>query len=103
MPTNHTPSISQLKRAIDIKQKIEKLKAELESIAGKRAAAVTVTTSKTRGRKPGKVKAVESKSAKTKASSKRGAGSAKFTPEWRAKLAEAARRRWARARGEKVK
>ena len=77
MSTN-TPSIHQLKRALEISEQIEKLQAEFASVFGG-AAPVTTTQA----------------SAKPAA----GKGRSKMSPEAREKIAAAARARWAKIKG----
>lgn len=142
MPTTQSPSLVQLKRALEISEEIQQLEAELAAILGsgvtqtatsskaaaagapakgkrgpkgkrfvspearaKMAAAQRARWAKSNGSKAGKAapaaKAAPAKAAKAAKAAKPGkkaGGSAKFTPEWRAKLAEAARARWARQR-----
>ena len=76
---NNTPSVGQLKRAVEIAEKIEKLNAELASIFGSASAASpkTITTSKP--------------SPKT--------GRRTMSAEARAKIAASTRARWARVKG----
>lgn len=77
MSTN-TPSIDQLKRALEISEQIEKLQAEFASVFGG-ASSVAVTK------------------ASAKPAAKQGRG--KMSPEARAKIAAAARARWAKIKG----
>jgi hypothetical protein len=127
MPTTNTPSISQLQRAIEIKEQIEKLEGELKALLGSSvgggtvSSAVAAPVAAKRGRprknKGGlspeareriaaaqrarwaKVKGtkVEAPAAATKSTGKRKKRRA-VSPEARAKMAEAARRRWAAAK-----
>ena len=77
MPTN-TPSVGQLKRAVEIAEKIETLQTELSSIFGSSSAA----SLKTQPAKP---------SQKT--------GKRTMSPEARARISAATRARWARVKG----
>ena len=77
MPTN-TPSIGQLKRAVEIAEKIESLQAELASLFGSASAAAPKVQS-------------------TKPSQK--SGRRTLSPEARAKIAASTRARWARIKG----
>lgn len=123
MPTN-TPSISQLKRAVEISERIDQLQRELNSILGSSASApaaaapVLTATGKRRGRPPksklspeareriaaaqrarwAKVKGTATAAAPAAAGKpgrKKRGGRRTISAEARAKMAEAARRRWA--------
>ena len=77
MSTN-TPSIDQLKRALEISQQIEKLQAEFAAVFGG-ASPVAAT--------------------KAAAQPTTGKGRGKMSPEAREKIAAAARARWAKVKG----
>lgn len=123
MPAN-TPSVSQLKRAIEITERIEQLQRELSSILGSAApvaaaASTAAAPAAKRGRRKGNLSpeareriaaAQRLRWAKAKGLSTSAAPAASAKParkarakravsaEARAKMAEAARRRWAAAR-----
>ena len=77
MPTN-TPSIGQLKRAVEIAEKIETLQAELASLFGGSPAALAKVTSAKPSQKSGR---------------------RTLSAEARAKIAASTRARWARIKG----
>lgn len=83
MPTN-TPSTSQLKRALDLSERIEQLQRELNSLLGGSAPAAT------------------SSSAAPAAPGQRGRRRrrGKLSPEARERIAAAQRARWAKAKGQ---
>lgn len=72
------PSVEQLKRALEVREQIEKLEQELSSILGN-TASVSVSTA---------------------APAKK--GKRIMTAEWKAKIAAAQTRRWARERAQKA-
>jgi hypothetical protein len=80
MPTTHSPSLVQLRRAIELSEEIQKLEAELKAIftengsSSIQSASEPVQAPKSRGRRKG----------------------SKFSAAARAKMAEAARKRWAK-------
>lgn len=83
MPTS-SPSLNQLKRALEISEEIQKLEAELKAVlgggesSGGRVAAAAPAAAKAGGRKRGKM-----------------------SPEARERIAAAQRARWAKSRGGK--
>ncbi len=83
--TSTSPSVSQLKRALDIAEQIQKLEAELAGILGNREAAVAVRE--------------KSEPAAKKVRKKR----RNMSPEARERIAAAQRARWAKARGDSKK
>lgn len=87
MSLSSTPSVTQLKRAIEVAEKIQALEAELAAILGG-----AVVASK-RGRKPNAVKAIEEvvKKEKEKTKTKR---KRVLSPEARERIAAAQRKRW---------
>jgi hypothetical protein len=83
---------AQLRRAADIKEQIDRLNSELSAILG---GGGSVSVAPRRGRPPGSGK---------KAAAPAGGGGGKrrvMSPEGRARIAAAARARWARVRAEK--
>lgn len=83
MPNTSTPSISNLKRAIEIAEQIERLQSQLAALVGggsapAPAAASATAPKKTRGRRGGK---------------------RTLSPEARERIAAAQRARWAKAKG----
>jgi hypothetical protein len=83
MPTS-TPSTTQLKRAVEISERIEQLQRELNSILGSSAPAASASVS-----------------AAPAPTAKRGRGRRKgnLSPEARERIAAAQRLRWAKAKG----
>ena len=81
MPNASTPSISQLKRAVDLAERIKTLEAELAGILGNSAPAASPVTA---GAKPGR-----------RGRKKR----SKITAEGLANIKAAQQARWARVRG----
>lgn len=81
MPNSITPSVSNLKRAIEIAEQIERLQAQLAQLIGGSAAVSPA---------PAAVASV----------ARRGRGGKRIlSPEARARIAAAQRERWAKARG----
>ena len=117
-----TLSTEQLKRAIEIKEKIDALQAELNHIEGGESAPTPSTTPSTPDRKKGK-RYVSPEARQKMAVAQRARWAAKrkgngapeqveagakpkakgkrvMTEEWRAKIAAAQKNRWAKQRGE---
>lgn len=97
-----TPRLQQLKKAIEISEKIEQLEQELKAVLeGTDSGSAAVAQAAAPGR-PGRKPGVSQAQATTGAAAKRGRkpGRAKriVSPEARAKMAEAQRRRWAKAK-----
>ena len=99
-------SVQQLKRAVTLREQIEKLEGELTDILGK-SPAVEVSTNGNGGRRKMSAAARAKIAAAHRArwaKQKRGApvavkkGKRKMSPAARAKIAAAARARWARAK-----
>jgi hypothetical protein len=116
MAQTHTPTVEQLKRALEIAQQIENLEAEMAQIVGTRDAAAgsrrggrrnlspeararIVAAQKARWSKVRKTDAgAENGAAAEKGARKARGGKRKMSPATRAKMAEAARKRWAKKR-----
>lgn len=81
MPTSTTPSITALKRAIDIAEQIEKLQSQLTALVG--------------GNSP----VVSARPAATGAPAPARRGKRTMSPEAREKIAAAQRARWAKSKG----
>jgi len=79
------PSVNQLKRAVELAEKIQTLQDELDGLLGQSSSAAV--TRPTRGRPPG--------SAAKKKPGSRG-GRRNMSDEARERIAEAQRRRWAK-------
>lgn len=110
-------SVSQLKRAVVIREQLEMLENELAGILGESRAATSnghggrrkmspnarakiAAAQRLRWAKYRKGASGKSASASAKASKKGAAGKRKLSPATRAKIAAAARVRWARAKAE---
>lgn len=87
-----TPSLQQLKRAIQISEKIEALQKELAGILGSSGAAGST----------GKRKYTRKAAAEGEETAPKKRKRAKFSPEARAKIAAAQKARWAKAKKEKA-
>ncbi|MGB8170165.1 MAG: hypothetical protein WCF18_21860 [Chthoniobacteraceae bacterium] len=85
MPTSNTPSVANLKRAIEIAEQIEKLQSQLASLVGGTAPVVSAPRA----------------AATSPAPAKRGGKSGKrsLSPEARERIAAAQRARWAKSKG----
>lgn len=92
-------SSHQLRRILDIREQIEKLENELASIAGGASSAPAPAAQAVAKKKRGRPAATRSSSSKPKAAAK--GGKRELSPESRAKMAEAMRRRWAVKKGKK--
>jgi hypothetical protein len=83
MPNSQNPTIANLKRAIEIAEKIESLQAQLAALVGGTSAPKSVAST------PAAPVAVKS----------RRGGKRSLSPEARARIAAAQRARWAKTRG----
>ncbi|SKB01753.1 hypothetical protein SAMN02745166_03449 [Prosthecobacter debontii] len=91
MAINTTPSLEQLKQAVKIREQIERLQAELNSILGGGGAR--------RGRKPGtKTNDAGDDEVSESAATGRKKKKRTMSAEAREKIAEAQRKRWAKAK-----
>lgn len=98
MPTAHTPSVDQLKRALELTAKIEELESELHSVL---SGAVNSVSSKS-SRSSAPVEQEEEEEQESAPAPRRGRkGKRVVSAEARAKMAAAQRARWARARRNK--
>ena len=97
---NTSPSLSQLKRAVQIAEQIEALRAELNGILGEApATAAAAPTPARRGRKPkAETLALAAAAASNGAEAPRVKRKYNMSPEAREKIAAAQKRRWAKAK-----
>ena len=111
MSNIHDLSLSQLRRAVEIKERIESLQQELASLTGESSPRASTTSNGTTGRRKmsaaarakiragqlarwARIKGKSHKPAKAATASKK----RKVSPSVRARLAEIARKRWAAAK-----
>lgn len=91
MSTPHTPSVDQLKRALELSEKIQQLEAELNGILGGQSVKPVAAAAAVAASAPARAKVAKP--------SRKGAG--RISPEALERIAAAQRLRWAKVRAAK--